>query len=85
MLKTTFTEFNFQHKHIESSATDYDSDTEVAQGPTGLAVDQRRPNKTDDKLGRNDPASVYGGPGEYAFVSDRTGEVTQINDKKDGG
>lgn len=65
--------------------TDKDIDDVVAKGPAGVAVDQRRPNKTDDKLGRNDPASAYGGPGKYVVVNDRTGEVTQISDKNDAG
>lgn len=44
--------------------TDKDIDDVVAKGPADVAVDQRRPNKTDDKLGRNDQASAYGGPGK---------------------
>ncbi|MBZ9048180.1 hypothetical protein H5T11_26845, partial [Escherichia coli] len=34
---------------------------------------------------RNDPATVYGSPGKYVVVNDRTGEVTQISDKTDPG
>ncbi|HCC5748407.1 MULTISPECIES: colicin E5-related ribonuclease [Gammaproteobacteria] len=56
----------------------------VAHGPKGKSVDKRSPKKTPpDYLGRNDPATVYGKPGEYVVVNDRTGEVVQVSDKKD--
>ncbi|WP_217431353.1 colicin E5-related ribonuclease [Duganella vulcania] len=51
--------------------------------PTGTTTDSRRPNKTPDGNGRNDPASVYGSPnGGHIVVNDVTGEVTQVSDKK---
>ncbi|MEM9012613.1 MAG: colicin E5-related ribonuclease [Pseudomonadota bacterium] len=34
---------------------------------------------------RDDPASVYGSPGEYAVVNDLTGEVTAVSDRNDEG
>ncbi len=32
---------------------------------------------------RDDSATVYGEPGNYVVVNDRTNEVTQISDKND--
>ncbi|WP_288144275.1 colicin E5-related ribonuclease, partial [Escherichia coli] len=56
------------------------------KGATGTSFDKRSPKKTPpDYLGRNDPATVYGSPGKYVVVNDRTGEVTQISDKTDPG
>ncbi|HAU5547509.1 TPA: hypothetical protein SMT48_000571 [Proteus mirabilis] len=55
----------------------------IAKGAKGKSVDQRRPKNTDDGLGRNDPATVYGEPGKYVVVNDRTGEVAQISNKND--
>lgn len=69
----------------DRSWTEQDIKDTVAKGPTGKSVDQRRPVKTEDGLGRNDPATVYGKPGEYVVINDRTGEVTQVSDKKDPG
>ena len=69
----------------DRSWTEQDIKDTVAKGPTGKSVDQRRPVKTEDGLGRNDPATVYGKPGEYVVINDRTGEVTQVSDKKDLG
>ena len=58
----------------------------LSNGATGTSFDKRSPKKTPpDYLGRNDPATVYGSPGKYVVVNDRTGEVTQISDKKDPG
>lgn len=52
--------------------------------PTGTTTDNRRPSKTDDGKGRNDPASVYGSPkGGHIVVNDVTGEVTRVSDKTD--
>lgn len=52
--------------------------------PIGETVDKRRPNKTSDGKGRNDPASVYGTKtGGHVIINDVTGEVTQISDKND--
>ncbi|WP_081861866.1 colicin E5-related ribonuclease [Photorhabdus australis] len=66
--------------------TEKDIKDVVAKGPTGKSTDNRRPNKTPDKLGRNDTATVYGTPPNgYIVVNDRTGEVTQIADKTDSG
>lgn len=48
-------------------------------------MDQRRPNKIDDGLGRNDPATVYGPSGGYVVVNDVTGEIAAIADKNDPG
>ncbi|MDI2113978.1 colicin E5-related ribonuclease, partial [Commensalibacter nepenthis] len=61
--------------------TDADIDAAIAAGPKGTSTDNRSPKKTDDKLGRNDPATVYGKPGSYVVINDRTGEVTQVSDK----
>ncbi|MFN6776495.1 colicin E5-related ribonuclease [Proteus mirabilis] len=55
----------------------------IAKGAKGKSVDQRRPKNTDDGLGRNDPATVYGEPGKYVVVNDRTGEVAQVSNKND--
>ena len=58
----------------------------LSNGATGTSFDKRSPKKTPpDYLGRNDPATVYGSPGKYVVVNDRTGEVTQISDKTDPG
>lgn len=62
--------------------TEQDIKDTVAKGPTGKSVDKRKPQNTDDKQGRNDTATVYGKPGEYVVVNDRTGEVVQVSDKK---
>jgi filamentous hemagglutinin len=51
--------------------------------PTGTSVDQRGSGKTEDRLGRNDTASVWGDSGGYVVVNDRTGEVVQVSDKND--
>lgn len=64
--------------------TEQDIKDAVAKGASGKSVDKRSPKKTPpDYLGRNDPATVYGEPGEYVVVNDRTGEVVQVSDKKD--
>lgn len=55
----------------------------VTQGASGDSFDKRKPKNTDDGLGRDDPATVYGQPGKYVVVNDRTGEVTQVSDKTD--
>ncbi|MCW2484843.1 hypothetical protein J5069_02920 [Candidatus Symbiopectobacterium sp. NZEC127] len=56
----------------------------VAKGAKGRSEDKRSPEKTPpDFLGRNDPATVYGGPGKHVIVNDRTGEVVQVSDKTD--
>lgn len=58
----------------------------VSKGPKGSSIDKRGPKKTPpDHLGRNDPATVYGKPGEYVVINDRTGEVAQVSDKTDKG
>lgn len=58
----------------------------VNKGPKGSSIDKRGPKKTPpDYLGRNDPATVYGKPGEYVVINDRTGEVAQVSDKTDKG
>ena len=45
---------------------------------------KRRPNKTPDGLGRDDPASVYGTKdGGHVVINDVTGEVVHISDKND--
>jgi hypothetical protein len=51
--------------------------------PAGTARDQRSPKKTRDGIKRDDPATVYGGPGNYVIVNDRTGEVVQVSDRTD--
>ncbi len=52
--------------------------------PTGESTDNRRPNKTPDGKGRNDPASVYGSKdGGHVVVNDNTNEVTHVSDKND--
>lgn len=65
--------------------TEQDIHETVANGPKGKSVDQRRPVKTEDGLGRNDPATVYGESGKYVVVNDRTGEVTQVSGKNEPG
>lgn len=67
----------------ERGWTDQDIKNTVAQGASGDSFDKRKPKNTDDGLGRNDPATVYGQPGKYVVVNDRTGEVTQVSDKTD--
>ncbi|MBE8614719.1 hypothetical protein CYG68_20490 [Morganella morganii] len=63
--------------------TEQDIRDTVAKGPKGKSFDKRSPKKTPpDHLGRNDTATVYGKPGEYVVVNDRTGEVVQVSDKK---
>lgn len=57
----------------------------VAKGPKGVSVDQRGFKTTEDGLGRNDPATVYGEPGKYVVINDRTGEVTQVSGKNEPG
>ena len=66
----------------ERGWTEKDIKDTIAKGPTGKSVDKRKPQNTDDKQGRNDTATVYGKPGEYVVVNDRTGEVVQVSDKK---
>ncbi|EGC9257946.1 colicin [Escherichia coli] len=70
----------------ERGWTEDDIKNTVSKGATGTSFDKRSPKKTPpDYLGRNDPATVYGSPGKYVVVNDRTGEVTQISDKTDPG
>jgi len=62
--------------------TEQDIKDVIAKGPKGISTDQRSPKKTPpDYLGRNDPATVYGEPGKYVVINDRTREVTQVSDK----
>ncbi|HDY2517691.1 TPA: S-type pyocin domain-containing protein, partial [Escherichia coli] len=64
----------------ERGWTEDDIKNTVSNGATGTSFDKRSPKKTPpDYLGRNDPATVYGSPGKYVVVNDRTGEVTQIS------
>lgn len=63
--------------------TEQDVKDTVAKGPKGKSFDKRKAKNTDDGLGRDDTATVYGKPGEYVVVNDRTGEVVQISDKTD--
>lgn len=58
-------------------------DDVIADGPAGRTTDNRRPNKTDDGLGRNDTATVYGSSGNYVIVNDRTGEIVQVSGRND--
>ncbi len=68
----------------ERGWTEQDVKDVVGKGQNGISSDQRRPNKTPpDFLGRNDPASVYGMPGKYVVINDRTGEITQVSGKND--
>jgi hypothetical protein len=46
-----------------------------ATEPSGQTIDNTK--------GRDDPATVYGEPGKYMVVNDRTREVIQISDKND--
>ena len=70
----------------ERGWTEQDIKDTVAKGPKGVSVDQRRPNKTpSDHLGRNDPATVYGEPGKYVVINDRTNEVAQVSGKNKPG
>lgn len=51
---------------------------------TGSSVDKRSPEKTDDGLGRDDPASVYGTEEDgHVVVNDNTNEVVHVSDKND--
>lgn len=67
----------------ERGWTEQDIKNTVTQGASGDSFDKRKPKNTDDGLGRDDPATVYGQPGKYVVVNDRTGEVTQVSDKTD--
>lgn len=58
-------------------------DKTIAEGPKGTSIDRRRADKTPDGLPRNDPATVYGKPGNYVVVNDRTKEITQISGRND--
>jgi len=58
-------------------------DDVIAQGPSGRSTDNRKPNKTDDGLGRNDTATVYGSSGKYVIVNDRTNEIVQVSGRND--
>lgn len=69
----------------ERGWTEQDIRNIVAKGPKGISVDQRRPKTTEDGLGRNDPATVYGEPGKYVVINDRTNEVTQVSGKNVSG
>ena len=60
-----------------------DIDDVIAQGPSRRTTDNRRPNKTDDGLGRNDTATVYGSSGNYVVVNGRTGEIVQVSGRND--
>ena len=53
----------------------------VSGAPAGTSVDKRGAGKTPDGQPRNDTATVYGEPGSYVVVNDRTGEVVQVSDK----
>ena len=55
----------------------------IEQGPSGRTTDNRRPNKTEDGIGRNDTATVYGSSGNYVVVNDRTGEIVQVSGRND--
>ncbi|KMN61415.1 hypothetical protein VK95_23235 [Leclercia sp. LK8] len=65
----------------ERGWTEQDIKDVIAKGPKGISSDQRRPKTTQDGLGRDDPATVYGEPGKYVVINDRTREVTQVSDK----
>ncbi|MEZ2862260.1 colicin E5-related ribonuclease [Proteus terrae] len=67
----------------ERGWTEQDIKNTVTQGASGDSFDKRKPKNTDDGLGRDDPATVYGQSGKYVVVNDRTGEVTQVSDKTD--
>ena len=70
----------------ERGWTEKDIKDTVAKGVTGKSIDKRSPKKTPpDYLGRNDTASVYGEPGKYVVVNDRTGEVVQVSGKNKPG
>jgi hypothetical protein len=69
---------------IDRGWTEKDIKDVVAKGPKGISVDKRGPSKTPpDFLGRNDDATVYGEPGKYVVINDRTREVAQVSDKTD--
>ena len=63
--------------------TDQDIEDLVAKGPTGTSMDNRSGAKTSDGVKRNDTATVYGSPGNYVVINDRTNEVVQVSDKID--
>ncbi len=64
--------------------TEGDVQDATKRPPAGTTNDTRRPSKTTDGLGRNDPASVYGDKDGYVVVNDRTREVVQVSDRKLG-
>jgi len=55
----------------------------INNGATGTSIDKRSAAKSPDGIARNDSATVYGSPGGYVVVNDRTGEVVQISNKND--
>lgn len=64
--------------------TEQDIQDVTKKPPAGSTTDNRRPNKTPDGQGRNDPASVYGDKDGYVVVNDRTREVVQVSDRTPG-
>ncbi|HEY3985128.1 colicin-like bacteriocin tRNase domain-containing protein [Cedecea sp.] len=83
--RTDFTtDGKIKEQMIDRGWTEKDIKDVVAKGPKGISVDKRGPSKTPpDFLGRNDDATVYGEPGKYVVINDRTREVAQVSDKTD--
>ncbi|WP_417790535.1 hemagglutinin repeat-containing protein [Terasakiella pusilla] len=72
-----------QQQMSDRGWTKQDIDALIHNGRSGKTTDNRRPNKTDDGLGRNDTATVYGSSGNYVIVNDRTGEIVQVSGRND--
>jgi filamentous hemagglutinin len=72
-----------QQQMSDRGWTKQDIDALIHNGPSGKTTDNRRPNKTDDGLGRNDTAMVYGSSGNYVIVNERTGEIVQVSGRND--
>jgi hypothetical protein len=52
----------------------------IAKGPTGKAVDSRSAGKSSNTI-KGEPATVYGYPGNYIIVNNRTGAIIQVSNR----
>ena len=50
----------------------------IAKGPTGKATDDRGAGKSSNTI-KGEPATVYGYPGNYIIVNNRTGAIIQVS------
>lgn len=62
--------------------TEDDINEVIKEGSTGKSRDTRW-TKEGGKL--DDPATVYGKPGKYVIINDRTNDVTQVSGKNKPG